>query len=211
VNGQSFNLRTPNITINAKVSDGSSAISGGWISVEEVNESDHPTRWVSGNGLDQNGKVSLTLGANKRFRVTVNPAPGVDGVQTPCILTTNGSAVVSAVTGGPTCALVGSILTVQLATGNVVGKVTGPSTTNVIGAIVSANIHGSSDNATLQVTSTDKNGNYNLQLDISQIWDITVTPVNTPSDPIRLQTGSASNQTLVSGVNTINIALIAAA
>ncbi len=210
VNGQNFALRTPNLTINAKVSDGSSAISGGWVSVENVNVSNNPTGWVGGYGLDQNGKVSLTLAANGRFRVTINPAPGVVGVATPCIVTTNGSALVSAVTGAPTCGLVSTTLTVQLATGNVVGTVTGPSSV-VVGAIVTANIHGSADTSTVQVTSTDKNGTYNLQLDSAQVWDITVTPVNTPSDTVRLQSNSVSNRPITAGVNTVNVALIAAA
>jgi hypothetical protein len=209
VNGRNFQLRTPNLTVNAKVSDGSSAISGGWISVETVNVSNNPTAWVGGYGLDQNGKVSLTLAANGRFKVTINPAPGVDGVATPCIVTTDGSAVVSAVTGGPTCALASTTLTVRLATGNVVGTVTGPNGV-VVGAIISANIHGSADNSTLQVTSSDKNGTYNLQLDSAQVWDITVTPVNTPSDTLRLQSNVLSNRTIGAGINTVNVSLIAA-
>jgi hypothetical protein len=210
VNGQNFSLRTPNLTLNAKVSDGSSAISGGWVSVENVNVSDTPTSWVGGYGLDQNGKVSLTLAANGRFKVTINPAPGVVGVATPCIVTTNGSAVVSAITGAPTCVLASTTLTVKLATGNVVGTVSGPSGA-VVGAIVTAKISGSSDTSTVQVTSTDKNGTYNLQLDTAQVWDITVIPVNTPSDPVRLQSNAVRNKALIAGVNTVNVALIAVA
>ena len=80
----------------------------------------------------------------------------------------------------------------------------------VVGAIISANIHGSADNSTLQVTSSDKNGTYNLQLDSAQVWDITVTPVNTPSDTLRLQSNVLSNRTIGAGINTVNVSLIAA-
>ena len=56
----------------------------------------------------------------------------------------------------------------------------------VVGAIVTANHAGSSDTSTLVVTSTDKLGYYSMQLDPAYTWTITVTPVNTPSDTVRL-------------------------
>lgn len=212
VNGQSFALREPNLKIHAQLLEGSSAISGGWISVENAITDggvDYPSGWVGGYGLDQSGKVSLTLAANSRFRLTINPAPGVDGVAASCFVATNVSGEVEAVTGPPTCSLVGTVLTIKLPKGNVVGTVTGPNGV-VAGAIVSAvpvNLDESRDSLLQQVTSTDKNGNYNLQLDDSRTWDITVTPVNTPSDTVQLQTKTEVNTPIFSPSTTVSFTL----
>ena len=207
VNGHSFALRSPNLTMAVRTNDSSASISGGWLSVESANVSNQPTGWIGGYGLDQNGKVSLTLDANGRFKITTYPAPGVVGVPTSCIVTTNGSAIVSLVSGQcGTGNLVGTTITLPLANGNVTGVVTIQGTsTPVIGAIVSANYAGSTDTSTLVITSTDKNGTYNLQLDPSHHWDITVTPVNTPADLVRLAAKTLGDQTVQSSLQTISV------
>ena len=202
VNGQNFSLSTPNLTMWGKTPDGQSGISSGWISVEKVNSSNNPIGWVGGYGLDQNGKVSMSLVANGRYKVTINPGPGVTGVTTSCIVTTNGSAVVSIESG--LCAngtISGTVISLPLVTGNVTGTVINAAGKPVVGAIVSANTTISPSDEKLQVTSTDKDGNYNLQLDPSVNWDITVTPVNVSTDLIRLQSRVLQNVDVPSGNN----------
>jgi hypothetical protein len=212
VNGQDFRLSSPNLTLSVKISDGSQAMSNGWIGVQKVNSSDVPQKWIAGYGLDQNGKVSIKLDSNDRFKVTIYPGMGITGVATDCIVTTNGSGVVSLVNGKcGTAILSNAIVTLPIATGNVTGVVTGPNSQIVAGAIVKASIHGTNpQDSDFIVTSTDKNGVYNLQLDgtSNQHWDITVIPVNTSSDSVRLRSKTETDKTIAnSGQTTVNVLL----
>jgi len=212
INGQVFRVATPNLTMAIRSTDSSTVAPNGWIAIENVNGSNQPTGWVGGYGLNQEGTVSAKLASSGRFRITAYPGPGVVGVQTVCIVTTNGGGTVSLV-GGQCGAgtLSGATVTLPLATGNIYGTVTDTSTpaVAVVGAIVTANHAGSSDTSTLVVTSTDKLGYYSMQLDPGYTWTITVTPVNTPSDPVRLaartltsvqppNTGQQANSTTLS-------------
>ena len=209
VNAQNFALTSPNLTLAAKISDGSAAMSNGWIGVQKVNGSNVYMRWIGGYGLDQNGKVSVKLDANDRFKITLNPGYGINGVATDCIVTTDSDGVVSIVAGQcGTGTLASTTITLPIATGNVTGVVSGPGSVKVVGAIVRATINGSPESEEDPITSTDKNGVYNLQLDASQRWDIKIVPVNIGTDSVRLQSKTESNKTINgSGQTTISISL----
>ena len=195
INNQNFSLSTPNLTIIGQKPGTTVGISSGWVGVEKADNSNNSIGWFAGYGLDQNGQVSMQLPASGRFKVTVNPGPGVPGASTTCIVSTDGSAVVSIISGQ--CAngsLNGTIVSLPLATGNVTGTVIGPDNKPVVGAIVSANTSVSPSEAKLQVTSTDELGNYSFQLDASVNWDITVTPVNLSTDVVKLASQTLTNQ-----------------
>jgi hypothetical protein len=197
VNGQNFSLSAPNLTMAARNTGNTAQINSGWVGVETVDGSNVSTGWVGGYGLDQNGKVSLKLSANGRFKLTVNPGPGITGVATSCIVTTNGSALVALVSGQcGSGTLSSTIVSLPLASGNVTGVIsqTGDASVKIIGAIVSANKTVSPSAATQVVTSTDENGAYSLQLDDAINWDVTFTPVNTGSDVKRFSSKTLSNQ-----------------
>ena len=206
VNGQNFNLSSPNLVMAAKISNGSAALNNGWVSIEKADPTDnHSTGWIGGYGLDQNGKSSIKLPSSGRFRVTVNPGPGVSGVATVCVVTTDGSGVVSLVSNKcGTGVLANGVVTLPIATGNVTGIITGPNSVPVVGAIVSAKPVNAIDDSRLQVTSTDKNGVYNLDLDTGVHWNITITPVNTSADTTRLASKVLADQAIGGSVNTIS-------
>ena len=198
VNNQEFRLASPNLTMSAlKPSPSSEGINSGWISVEKADGSNNPIGWVAGYGLDQNGKVSMKLEANGRFKITVNPGPGVGGVSTSCIVTTDGtspSPVVSIVAGQcGSGSKSGTVISLPLATGNVTGTVTANGKP-VVGAIVTANTHVEPTDAKLQVTSTDELGNYSFELNRSVNWDISITPVNLSTDVVKLASQILTDQ-----------------
>ena len=190
VNNATFNLTTPNLILNVKDSTGLSGIQSGWVGIENVNISDTSTiGWYNGYGLDQLGTTSISLPSSSRFKLTVYPSPGVAGVSTSCYLTTDGAGTVNALAGNCSAgsAVVSKLLTITLPIGNTSGLVVETGTAiPVVGAIVYANIVTggvrSTDPLTAVVTSTNLNGRYSMQLDPSLTWQITVTPVNTPSD-----------------------------
>ena len=173
-----------------KDSTGLSGIQSGWVGIENVNISDTSTiGWYNGYGLDQLGTTSISLPSSSRFKLTVYPSPGVAGVSTSCYLTTDGAGTVNALAGNCSAgsAVVSKLLTITLPIGNTSGLVVETGTAiPVVGAIVYANIVTggvrSTDPLTAVVTSTNLNGRYSMQLDPSLTWQITVTPVNTPSD-----------------------------
>jgi hypothetical protein len=197
INNQNFSLASPNLTMSAlKPSPSSEGINSGWISVEKADISNNPIGWVAGYGLDQNGKASMKLAASGRFKITVNPGPGVGGVSTSCIVTTNGSPspVVTIVDGQcGSGSMLGTVISLPLATGNVTGTVTANGKP-VVGAIVTANTTTSPSDATLQVTSTDELGNYSFELNRSVNWDISITPVNLNTDVVKLAAQTLANQ-----------------
>lgn len=213
VNGQSFKLSSPNLTIAARTVNGLSPLSNSWISIEKAADTtdNHSIGWVGGYGLDQNGKASLKLAANGRFRITLNPGPGVIGVATVCIVTTDAGGVVSLVSNKCGAGTISStVVTLPIATGNVTGIITGPDAKPVVGAIVSAKPVNAVDDSRLQVTSTDKNGVYNLDLDSAVHWDVTITPVNTPADTTRLASKVLADQIVSGSNNTISTSVVVA-
>jgi hypothetical protein len=211
VNGQNFSLSAPNLTMAARNTGNTAQINSGWVGVETVDGSNVSTGWVGGYGLDQNGKVSLKLSADGRFKLTLNPGPGITGVATSCIVTTDGSAAVALVSGQcGSGTLSSTIVSLPLASGNVTGVVTqtADSSVKIVGAIVSAYHTGTTDAATQVVTSTDINGAYSLQLDPAINWDVTFTPVNTGSDVKRFNSKTLSNQDILpSGTTTVSTTL----
>jgi hypothetical protein len=178
---------TPNLTITVNASD-ASANKFGWIGVEEVNGSNIPQRWVGGYGLNESAITSVYFAASKRFKITAYPGPGKTGARTVCIVSTNASAVVSAVSGqcGSQTVIAGA-LTIALDGGNIVGVVKN-GTTPLVGAIVYANTSDAVDETTAIITSTGADGRYGLQLDPTKTWNIKVFPTGAGSE--NLSTGS---------------------
>lgn len=179
--------KAPNLKLTIQTSN-SIANKYGGIGIEEVNSSDVTINWVSGYGLNEEGKFGLFLAASKRYRITVSPGAGKSGASTSCIVTTDSSEVVSLVAGK--CAvgatLSSTVLSFKLAGGNVVGIVKRASGNQdpVAKAIVYANVPNAVDESTAVITSTDDDGMYGLQLDPTKTWNIKVFPTGTISSAI---------------------------
>ena len=172
VNDSTRYVGTPNATFIVKAQDGSTS-PWAWVGVEEVNSSDVPTRWVAGVGTDNSGTGVVTLGANKRYRISANPGNGNLGTRTECIVTTDGSAAITRVTC-PAGSVAGSnALTITLNNGNVVGTLK-YGTTLVSGAFVIA----TSTAGDIVPTTSGTNGKFGLQLDPTKTWSIKIVPVS---------------------------------
>ncbi len=183
INNQSFNLGTPNAYVNVMGPDASTANSWGWIGIEEINSSNQWVAWVGGFGLDNLGKSAVTLGANKRYRISANPSGGRAGTRTECLITTDTSTVISRVTnmcsaGAVTTVNSLSSLQINLNAGNVVGRVLSPTSKVVVGATIYANVAGAADETDAVTTSTNALGVFGLNLDQSKTWTIKIFPFN---------------------------------
>jgi hypothetical protein len=137
-----------------------------------VDSSNNPTRWVTGVGTDGSGTGAVTLGNNKRYRITANPSNGNLGARTECIVTTDGSAAITLATCSAGTLGASNALTIALNNGNVVGTVK-YGTTLVSGAFVIA----TSTAGDIVPTTTGENGRFGLQLDPAKTWSIRIVAV----------------------------------
>ena len=206
INNQSFELATPNLKITVYAPNGIDRSKFGWIGVQEVDNSGNYINWVGGYGLDDSAATSIYLAASKKYRIFANPGPGRPGTQTDCLVQTNVSAVVSAVSGGcPTGTFSGSdVVRISLNGGNVVGRVVRLSDgSNVAGAIVFANPVGAADESGAVISCTSDEGLYGLELDKTKVWNIKIFPVAKGAEtPLASQTVS-NVQPLNAGTKTL--------
>jgi len=172
VNDSTRFVGTPNATFIIKSPGGSAASPWSWVGVEEVDSSNNPTRWVTGVGTDGSGTGAVTLGNNKRYRITANPSNGNLGARTECIVTTDGSAAITLATCSAGTLGASNALTIALNNGNVVGTVK-YGTTLVSGAFVIA----TSTAGDIVPTTTGENGRFGLQLDPAKTWSIRIVAV----------------------------------
>ncbi len=197
VNDSTRFVGTPNATFIIKSPGGSTSSPWSWVGVEEVDGSNNPTRWVTGVGTDGSGTGAVTLGNNKRYRITANPSNGNLGARTECIVTTDGSAAITLVscTAGN---LAGSnVLTISLNNGNVVGTLK-YGTTLVSGAFVIA----TSTAGDIVPTTSGENGRFGLQLDPAKTWSIKIVPVSLVSG-VQLASYTISTVAVSSNTNDL--------
>ncbi|CAN2227838.1 hypothetical protein MCERE85_01383 [Candidatus Nanopelagicaceae bacterium] len=174
VNDSTRFVGTPNATFIIKAPGGSTASAWAWVGVEEVNSSNIPTRWVTGVGTDGSGTGAVTLGSNKRYRISANPSNGNLGARTECIVTTDGSAAVTLVSCTAGNLGANNTLTISLNNGNVVGTIK-------YGAILvsGAFVVATSTAGDIVPTTSGENGRFGLQLDPAKTWSIRVVTVTT--------------------------------
>jgi len=183
----SFELGTPNTVVTVKLPGGTTGNTWGWIGIQEVNPANNNyVGWVGGFGLNDTGTASVTLAANKRYRIIANPANGKAGAQTNCLINTDGSIVISAVQG---MCDAGSIqantnnLTITMVAGNVAGFVK-YNNAGIANATVYASLVGASNDADSVISATLTDGSFGFNLDFSngKQWVIKVFPFNAPGE-----------------------------
>jgi hypothetical protein len=182
-------LNSPNTFITVNVPAGGTPTLWGWIGVEEVNASTNAfVAWQGGYGLNQIGKVALTLSASKRYKITAYPnktGAGL-GTVTSCYISTSADAtpVVSKASDALCTSVTGAIsantFTLTLSAGNVTGTVTRDSdSTTVVNATVYAT--STTDSQTVS-TTTSATGTFALNLDNTLAWVIKILPFNATGD-----------------------------
>ena len=175
-------LNSPNTFITVNVPAATPTF-WGWIGVEEVNASTNAfVAWQGGYGLNQIGKVALTLSASKRYKITAYPnKTGADlGTVTSCYISTSAAAtpVVSKASDALCTSVTGAIsantFTLTLSAGNVTGTVT-----RVTGgtAVVNATVYATSGTQVVS-TTTSATGTFALNLDNTLAWVIKILPFN---------------------------------
>jgi|APGre2960657444_1045066.scaffolds.fasta_scaffold04097_2 hypothetical protein len=183
--GGGLALNSPNTFITVNVPAATPTI-WGWIGVEEVNATTNASvGWQGGYGLNQLGKVALTLSASKRYKITAYPnKTGAGfGTVTSCYINTDASAtpVVSKVSDalceGVSGAISANTFTLTLSAGNVTGTVTrATGGTPVVNATVYAT--DSPTVTTVVSTTTSATGTFALNLNSALTWVIKILPYN---------------------------------
>ena len=186
----SYSPATPNFTISVNRPSGSIANRYGWVQLDELDSNGNQVSWKNGTGLDYSGRSSLLLAAGKRYRLTAYPNGG-EGARTICEVSTNSSNPIGFTLVTGKCAagvLTGSSLAITLDQGNVTGTVKDSANAVVVGAIVAA----VANDATTLTTTTNENGRFGLDLDLTKSWTITVIPSGS----------TLANKTLTTAVTT---------
>ena len=211
VSRQLFNLGTPNFKLMVMKADGSGVSRWGWVGVEEVDADGDYIDWVTGVGTDRNGDVALSLEANKRYRIILNPGEVSDGSITRCLFEVDALGVVSSVSGScdSLVSFASDVWTINLSAGNVTGFMYyGDSSTGLGGAIIQAT------NGTETVTTVaGTDGSYGLDLELSDengaiTWTITAVYAKDPEDT-NVYVQDASTLTVNSGTSTANLTFTA--
>lgn len=207
INNQSFALASPNLKITVYAPNGIDRSKWGWLGIQEIDNAGNYLNWVGGYGLDDSASTSVYLAASKRYRLLANPGPGRPGTQTDCLVQTDSSAVVTAVSGGCPTGTFSSADTVRISLngGNVVGRVVRQSDgSNVAGAIVFANPVGATDESGAVISCTSDEGLYGLDLDKTKTWEIKIFPVNKNGETALASKTVSDVQPLNSGTKTLS-------
>jgi hypothetical protein len=188
VNGQTFTLGSPNLTVNSKTKDGAVNIGGGVCAFYFNGQNGYQTSWIACLGVNQNGTAKLLLldttadsiPDTQYILLSFNPGDASYGATVSCTVTVSNGVVQNS--GLPSsCVVVGGVVTQNLSSGNVRGNVVRADQTPVVGAIVKATQHGltgAAAEATAISTSTGTDGTYGLQLDPSKPWDLKIIPIH---------------------------------
>lgn len=209
INNGTFALGSPNLKLTALLPDAVTANKWGWAGVEIVNDSLTVTSWFTSTGLNEYGKASFTLPSSSKFKVTVNPGPGRSGTSTSCFLQTDGSSIVSKISGE--CAsgdtLTATALNLTLARGNVVGKIQTATGVGIAGAIIYANIDGAANDDGQVIACSNSAGDYGLILKPGLTYKIKVYPVNKADTTYRDNLNVPVLTIPSSGSTTLNVTL----
>jgi len=209
VSQQLFNLGTPNFKLKVMKEDGSGVSRWGWVGVEEVDANGDYIDWVTGVGTDRNGYVALSLEANKRYRIILNPGEVSDGSITRCLFEVDALGAVSYAGGCGTPSQGGDgVWSINLSAGNVRGHIYYvDSSTALGGAIIQATSGAGADTETVTtVAATD--GSYGLDLDLSATWTITAVYAKDPEDS-NVYVQDSSTLTVNSDTSTANLTFTA--
>jgi hypothetical protein len=221
-----FELPSKNLQVNvvASISGTSLPAKWSWISVESIQTVSGSVNyaWLGGNQTDDSGSAAFYLepNADVLYKLTVHPGPGVVATRYSCIIGSDGAVFTgpSWTPNGETACdpVLAGELGISLGNGNVRGKVTDVSNSAIAGAIVLAD----DGNGNLVSAVTNSTGDYFLDLDQSETWDIKVIYVDaSDTDPFVSRIDSSGSSAAVEddvstlpnpanpGTTTVNIVL----
>ena len=160
-------------------------------------------RWPRGS-LDSKGFAALTLD-NGNYQLRFWPGKGAKGVQKTVTINVNGSTItaIGGFTDGST--LVSPLATITLPSGNISGSILSAASVKVASALVAA--YRADDETKFFTTTSDTNGNYQINLDLTHNWIIrSVDPLSGYTGSLALAARSPSNDVVANQNVTLSTA-----
>jgi hypothetical protein len=185
----------PNVKLKVQGSNGSDNTYG-WYTVSTWDSATSTATKYSNASLDSKGLSALTL-ADGDYQLRFWPGQAAQGVQKIITFRVSGSTVTwlsGNVIGSDSIS--GNLVTVKLASGNISGTII-RNGAGVTSALVAA--YRADDLSKFITTSSDADGNYQLNLDLTYSWIVkSVDPVSSYSGSITIASRSPSNDVLAS-------------
>jgi hypothetical protein len=150
---------------------------------------------LSNGSLDSKGNGALTLD-NGNYQLRFWPGKGARGVQKIVKIKVEGSTITTIdgfIVGSDS--LTSGLVTAKLPSGNISGTILNTSSVAVPSALIAAyRFEGDTNFVT---TSSDANGNYQLNLDLSTSWIVkSIDPVSNYSGSLNIASRTPSNDVL---------------
>ena len=184
----SLTFPTPNLLLTVKGSDNSANV-WGWYLISNWDSVTAIATQKSSGTLDQSGKGALTL-EDGTYQILIWPGKSTGVTKTIIVTVTSG---VARVTEGntPSDVIADGNVTLKLAAGNISGVVKKSDGSKVESAIVAAYESGTS---LIVSTATDKNGYYELNLNLNSSWTVkAIDPETSALGSAALASRSPSN------------------
>ena len=195
----SITFAQPNVRLKVLTATNADNVFG-WFTV-----SDSATATQLSNGsLDSKGFAALTLD-NGNYQLRFWPGKGAKGVQKTVTINVNGSTItaIGGFTDGST--LVSPLATITLPSGNISGSILSAASVKVASALVAA--YRADDETKFFTTTSDTNGNYQINLDLTYNWIIrSVDPLSGYTGSLALAARSPSNDVVANQNVTLSTA-----
>ena len=199
----SFQLSSPNLSIEILDTDGITPSKWSWVGVEKLVGAQY--QWQQGYGTDRLGKAGLNLDDGE-YRLRIFPGPFSSGSETVCEISVTGGAF-SLSPGSCDGDLAGTdpeSLSVELSAGNFQGSVeVKDSDTNFDGQVFAGAIVYLEETTSGEVvqTTSDESGDFAVQLS-DGTWSLSLLYLERPGDEYTPASRSDIQNIVVSGGNT---------
>ena len=196
----SLTFPTPNLLLTVKGSDNSANL-WGWYLISNWDSATAVATKKSSGTLDQSGKGALTL-EDGSYQIQIWPGKSTGVTKTIIVTVTSGIARVTE-GSAPSDVIADGNVTLKLAAGNISGVVKNSDGSKVDSAVVAAYETGTN---LIISTATDKNGYYELNLNLNSSWTVkAIDPETSALGSAALSTRSPSNAV----VANVDISLVA--
>jgi hypothetical protein len=184
----------PNVKLKVVTSTGADNVYG-WFTLSSWDSVTSTATELSNGSLDSKGNGALTLD-NGNYQLRFWPGKGARGVQKIVKINVEGSTITTIdgfIVGSDS--LTSGLVTAKLPSGNISGAIFSASAAAVPSALIAAyRFEGDTNFVT---TSSDANGNYQLNLDLSTSWIVkSIDPVSNYSGSLNIASRTPSNDVL---------------
>ena len=186
----------PNVKLKVLTSTGGDNVYG-WFTLSSWDSATSTSVELSNGSLDSKGYSALTLD-NGNYQLRFWPGKGAKGVQKILKIKVDGANITTIdgfINGSDS--LVTNLVTAKLPSGNISGAIRDAASVAVPSALVAA--YRADDDTKFVTTSSDANGNYMLNLDLTYSWIVkSVDPVSGYAGSLNIASRSPSNDVLAS-------------